>query len=285
MFNGKTQRILDYGEKIWDVVSPYAPQELLDAIGVGVAKLLFGYSDIRLRRFVKETPFPDIPYAGLRYRVWGDPDISTFLKSGKRCSNDIKSSLTEIGENLGSFNRILDFGCGCGRVFMFLENTLKSLEFYGTDIDKEAIAWASRAHPFFKLSVNGHIPPLKYDSDFFDLILVIAVMSHFNEEDQFGWLQEFRRVLKYNGILIISLHGQYCWKDFPASEITTLESRGFLFKSLKDPYLRQIFPKWYQAAYHNKNYVMHNYAKYFHILKYIPRGLEEEADLIILQKA
>lgn len=279
----KTQHVIDFGENVWSRVSPFVPQMLLDALGIFVVRILFWYSDLSKERYQIENTHLCIPDAPLRYRVWGDTDIGSFLWSGEHCSKDIRRALAMIGRDVQSFHNILDFGSGCGRIFMFLENDLKLSHFQATDIDKDAIAWCS-ANYNYKFSVNNHNPPLDYSSKEFDLILAIAVFRHFNEDHQFAWMKELKRILKPGGILLASVHGSFCWNKFPEEETEVLNKRGFLHKSLKDPYFKSVYPEWYQATYHSEAYIQKQYSKYFKILEYIPQGIENETDLIVMQK-
>ena len=36
---------------------------------------------------------------------------------------------------------VLDWGCGCGRIIEMFQHLTKNKEFYGCDIDAEAIDW------------------------------------------------------------------------------------------------------------------------------------------------
>ena len=280
-----TQSIINIGETVWDAVAPHVPQPALDFTGKLALRFLFWYSDLKKNRYAAQRRLAAIPPAPLRYRVWGDPDIRTFLWSGQCCRKNILAALQKINRELNSFQHMLDFGCGCGRILMFINDDLNpSSRLLGTDIDREAIDWCSQSlsHNF---QVNTHHPPLDLPSNCYDLILAIAVFRHFNEEDQFLWLNELKRVSKPGGIVLISLHGWFCWKSFSPEEVYTLNTKGFLIKPLKDPYLRSIYPDWYQGSYHNKAYVMDRYASYFDILHYLPQGIENETDLIILRKS
>ena len=279
-----TQALIDTGEHIWNAVGPYVPGKTMDALGLYALKLLFWYSDLWKDRYVKQYDLAGIPDAPLRYRVWGDPNIHSFLGSGIRCGEDIKGALQAIGMELTYFHRILDFGCGCGRILMFVKSELHPLAaLYGTDIDKEAIDYCASTYAH-RFQQNHHHPPLPYSSGFFDLVLAVGVFRHLNEYDQFIWLDELKRILKPYGIALVSLHGRYCWQNFPPRERKILETQGFLFKPLRDPYHRRVFPQWYQASYHNKTYITEHYSRYFHVLSYLTRGIENETDLVVLQK-
>jgi SAM-dependent methyltransferase len=282
MSTSTTQRIINFGEKMWGVLSLVLPQFVMDWLGTSVAKMLFFYSDRSLGAETAKNRRP-IPPAPLRYRVWGDPDISTFLWSGDHCRKDIDRALQQLGIDWNTSGQILDFGCGCGRIFSYLPEEIHT-RYVGVDTDGEAIAWCNKNHPQVTFLVNDPAPTLYFPDATFDLILAIAVFRHLDEENQFLWLEELRRVVKPGGIVMISLHGRFCWQGFAESETKQLEEVGFLCKPLKDPYQRSIFPEWYQATYHHQDYIMKHYVKYFEIVEYITRGIENETDLVLCRK-
>jgi len=117
-----------------------------------------------------------------------------------------------------------------------------------------------------------------------DLAYSISVFTHLNEDYQFDWLNELRRIIKSQGILLLTVHGQNCWENLPSEYVLKIQKEGFLFINLEHG--KKIFPKWSgpAAAFHSKEYVFDKFSKYFKILDYIPRGLRKHQDIIILQK-
>jgi ubiquinone/menaquinone biosynthesis C-methylase UbiE len=277
-----TQQVINFGEKAWGVLSLFLPQPFMNWLGITVAKLLFFYSDRTLADEEKKFKKP-IPPAPLRYRVWGDPDIGTFLWSSEHCRRDIDRELDKLGVEWGSLTNILEFGSGCGRIFISLPQEVQS-KYVGVDTDSEAVSWCVRKYPQAQFQINSPSPPMDFADNSFDLILAIAVFRHLDEKNQFSWLDELKRVTKPGGLVIISLHGEFCWQGFEAGEKAQLKKEGFLAKPLTDPYQRSVFPEWYQATYHNQEYVQKHYAKYFEIVDYVPRGIEDETDLVICRK-
>jgi cyclopropane fatty-acyl-phospholipid synthase-like methyltransferase len=188
----------------------------------------------------------------------------------------------KIDKDLGTFQYVLDFGCGCGRTLIWFVNCSNSSHFYGTDIDTDAISWCRDNLDSASFGINKPLPPLEYPSGMFDLICAISVFTHFNEDYQFRWLNELKRIAKPKGILLLTVHGHYSWQTLPPKEVAKIEKEGFLFITLND--WKGIFPDWYQTAYHTREYILDRYAKYFNILDYIPRGLNNHQDMIVLQK-
>ena len=99
--------------------------------------------------------------------------------------------------------RVLDFGCGSGRLLRQFLDEARLAEFHGSDIDEEMVSWV-RKHlcpPIADVRVNGEQPPLDYPDDHFDLVTALSVFTHI-ADGWSDWLLEIRRVLKPGGLLI-----------------------------------------------------------------------------------
>lgn len=99
--------------------------------------------------------------------------------------------------------RVLDFGCGAGRVLRRLAPF--AAELHGCDIDAACVAWLQEAlcPPLHVLRSNPD-PPLPYPDGHFDLIYAIAVFPHL-DRNWAPWLLELRRLLAPDGRLLVSL--------------------------------------------------------------------------------
>ncbi|MBD3276682.1 MAG: methyltransferase domain-containing protein [Candidatus Aegiribacteria sp.] len=102
--------------------------------------------------------------------------------------------------------RILDFGCGCGRVLRFWKG-LPETEIYGTDYNRILIRWCKQNLDFVKVSVNGYNPPTGFSDDFFNIVYAISVFTHLSEEMQAPWLKELVRITAPGGHIILTVHG------------------------------------------------------------------------------
>lgn len=97
-----------------------------------------------------------------------------------------------------SGKRVLDFGCGSGWSLDSYKE--KGFETYGLDMDEAAIAIGKK---------NGHIMSgvdllsTNYESNYFDFIRSNHSMEHVNNPVEV--IREFRRILKTDGRLFISL--------------------------------------------------------------------------------
>ena len=131
-----------------------------------------------------------------------DPDVeSTYLLIGQ----SLKSTVVELLGPEWSWEgrRVLDFGCGSGRLLRQFLDEARLAEFQGSDIDEEMVSWV-RKHlcpPIADVRVNGERPPLDYPDDHFDLVTALSVFTHI-ADGWSDWMLEIRRVLKPGGLLI-----------------------------------------------------------------------------------
>jgi SAM-dependent methyltransferase len=146
----------------------------------------------------------------------------------------------KVGIDFDTFQDVLDFGCGCGRTLAWFANRPPRL--YGTDIDAEAISWCRTNLDFAEFGVNDAHPPLQYPSEAFDLVYAISIFTHLDEDFQFRWLDELRRVTRTRGIVLLTLHGPHVWRNLPQEDIDEIEIEGFKF--LPSNSMKGIFPDW-----------------------------------------
>jgi SAM-dependent methyltransferase len=106
--------------------------------------------------------------------------------------------------------RVLDFGCGIGRVLHVAPETDPAGEYWGCDIDAPSIDWLSQhlAPPLHVLR-SPELPPIALPDRHFDLIYAFSVFTHLTESWS-AWLLELHRLLKDDGILIATVFGPGC---------------------------------------------------------------------------
>lgn len=114
-----------------------------------------------------------------------------------------KPYLTKFVELISKDNpRILDTGCGTGRDLKFLENF--EIERYGIDLSVGMLSVAKQNLKKTNL-IGGNYLKLPFKDNVFDGIINIASLVHIPHLDKYLTLNEFRRVLKSQGILYISI--------------------------------------------------------------------------------
>jgi len=104
--------------------------------------------------------------------------------------------------------KILDIGCNVGITLSFLD---KSNSIYGIDIDKYCVSKAKKLNPFASV-YQGSMQTLPYDSDSFDIVVMMNVIPYYDfsvpKEDKENFIDntfaEVNRVLKKHGTLYLT---------------------------------------------------------------------------------
>lgn len=114
--------------------------------------------------------------------------------------------MSKIGQRIevasryvGNVNRLLDIGCGRGKIAFFLKN--KASEIYGVDNSKRELQFAKKNGLKVKL-IDLDKSKLPFKNNFFDTVTCLDVIEHVR--NPFTLVNEAFRVLKKNGSFILS---------------------------------------------------------------------------------
>jgi ubiquinone/menaquinone biosynthesis C-methylase UbiE len=101
-------------------------------------------------------------------------------------------------EGIGVDEKVLDLGCGNGRFFEKIKG-----EYFGVDNSEELIKLALEKYgDFFKVGSAIDIP---FDNDYFDRVYSIAMIHHIPFEYQQKVIEEIKRVLKKDGLVVLTV--------------------------------------------------------------------------------
>jgi SAM-dependent methyltransferase len=148
-----------------------------------------------------------LPPGQLMFLVQGTTNVREFLTDGQGTAQAILDVLHGSGIDISSSMRVLDFGCGSGRVIRHLHR-MTGARFYGSDYNPQLITWCQQNLRFGQFDVNGVAPPLAYENEQFDLVYALSVFTHFPENLQAAWMSELSRVLKPGGHLLMTAQGE-----------------------------------------------------------------------------
>lgn len=122
-----------------------------------------------------------------------------------RYANDIRKF---VKSELGFLHAqtVIDAGCGNGFVSRAIKRQYAQVKLIGVDCNREAIKLARRKarHDGLKTSYRlGDLRNLPFGSEIADAVVCTLVMHHLSAEDRKLVLEEFHKVLKKGGILVI----------------------------------------------------------------------------------
>lgn len=166
-----------------------------------------------------------LPPPKLRLRVHGRrADWRRFLHAGSVLAGLIRESLAGAGTEIESFERVLDFGCGCGRVARHWIG-VQGLEVHGCDVDADQIEWCREHLPQLQVRLTPLAPPTGYEANSFDFIYALSLFTHMAEEVQHAWVAEFKHILRPGGMLLFTTLGsEWAQSRLPAHDLSRFQS-------------------------------------------------------------
>lgn len=146
--------------------------------------------------------------------------------------------------NFGCNNKskILDIGCGQGRLAIGLNRIIGELEYIGLDVDEWSIRWCQKhiqshnpCYTFYRINVYNERYNRKtsmkpddfhfdYEDSSIDIVYLYSVFSHMEDLDMRAYLSEIYRMLKDGGSLFFTTFIEDDVEDF------TINPLGYIFQ-------------------------------------------------------
>jgi SAM-dependent methyltransferase len=232
-----------------------------------------------------------LPPSDLIARVAGHRNVEVFDLWGYWHLETLEDILARQGRRFSDFSRILDFGCGCGRLLRRLPQFAPEASFIGVDIDPVGIAWLSENIPSVMASVIDPLPPVALPDNCADLVIAFSVFTHLDESYQDAWLSELARLISPGGYGLITVQGARVWeRDSYASLLgsgshealaSELSNHGFAYW-MGDGW-EEVFPDFYHTAYHADWYVKEHWDRWFHVIAVAPGTSRIPHDVVVVQ--
>ncbi len=171
--------------------------------------------------------FPD---PALVFEVAGHASLTTFDQTGALHAKLIADLMRDADVQPGA--RILDWGCGPGRVLAHLpalRNDARA-SYVGCDPLASAIRHAQRAIPgvtFTRIRTN---PPTPYPPASFDALYGISILTHMPEATARAWIAELARLIADSGVAIVSSHGEAAARGLTADERTQFDAGAYVVR-------------------------------------------------------
>jgi 2-polyprenyl-3-methyl-5-hydroxy-6-metoxy-1,4-benzoquinol methylase len=219
----------------------------------------------------------------LMHRVAHTESVSFFRASGFKSFYDFWELACKHADP-NDLKTVLDWGCGCGRMIELFELLTENKELYGCDIDQEPITWCMNNLKNVKFNVISPLPPTNYPDNWFDLVVGNSVFTHLTQNVQFLWLDELNRIIKKDGLLLATVHGEYAAYFQFRDKAESILKDGIYDEGIDDT-LGDIVPKgYYRGTFQSKEYTIREFGKYFDVLDYIEAGSLNFQDIVVMQK-
>jgi len=137
----------------------------------------------------------------------------------------IDSFVTSLGKD--SERRVLDAGCGTGRMIAYLRSIDPTLAVTAVDISPAMVAFAREANPQATV-LEGDLNSLPFDDQQFDGLFSWYSIIHTPPSELFHLAQEFHRVLRPGGIALLGFQAGRGARSLRHAYGTNITLRAYL---------------------------------------------------------
>jgi SAM-dependent methyltransferase len=162
---------------------------------------------------------------------WDPAEFNELLAVNER-DDAVQLSLTYLSDKSAS---ILEAGCGSGRVVKYFHD-LGYTNVRGIEVNAQAVRDLNVHFPELDV-IQGDILDMPYEDDLFDVIVSYGVVEHFPELGPVPPLRALRRVLKPDGIAIVSVPSHNVVRRVSDISRRTVE----FMRPRKNRWLRRVF--------------------------------------------
>ncbi|RFC66433.1 class I SAM-dependent methyltransferase [Fulvimarina endophytica] len=141
---------------------------------------------------------------------WGDQ----LLSQSTSFVNTLTSSYADIvGKPLDS-SRVLDFGCGWGRLLRLMLYHCDQKLLYGCDAYEPSLSLAKNDGIPANLALSDvHPKTLPFRNVKFDLVYAFSVFTHLSERSAWSALAAIRKSISNDGLLLITVRPEEFWSN------------------------------------------------------------------------
>jgi SAM-dependent methyltransferase len=219
-------------------------------------------------------------------RISGGTDIGSFILHGSSFFQKLKLVANLYGRGFEKHQRILDWGCGCGRMARYFAGC-SSHTLTGVDIDPINIEWCQKNLPFGCFSTIDPKKPLQFRNESFDLIYGNSVFTHLHEKDQDFWLSQIGRLLSPEGLAVVTVHAKHSWvrnARFEMESLLKLLTDGILVSDIPNPDLSDVVGDYYVDTAHDTEYIWRHWSEFVRVINIIESFTGDLAAVILRKK-
>lgn len=200
------------------VIGRWLPASWVDQVRFRMHQFRFRRANQAFAQAHADVVFPPDYYLYETYRL----QYSDYWLDGRQTAEEIVSLWQTYGLAAGPVT-VVDWGCGPGRVLRHLPELLPQDSLVvGTDYNAAYVNWCRDNLPEVTVLHQSITPPLPLQSGSCDAVFGLSILTHLSEEQHKAWLAELQRILKPDGLIVLTTHGSSC-----AYKLTSAERESF----------------------------------------------------------
>lgn len=226
-----------------------------------------------------ESPLPTPPSA-LSYRVAHTTVAIDFLLSGLVSRFDFMPLLKRYDS--APERRLLDWGCGCGRLSLHIAHAHPEIHLTGCDIDAEAVQWCNDSIHQGRFHRIDPMPPTRFGAGEFTSIIGYSVVTHLPRGHQLAWIAELWRLLRRGGVIVLTTMGRPAAARHGLAE--RLDSVGIIDEWLDTTLDGVAPPGYYRSTFQSRAFTEKAWGSRFEVLEYQEAAAFNYQDIVVLRR-
>jgi SAM-dependent methyltransferase len=227
-----------------------------------------------------ELPVPPRElWLGYNYPAHGEAHVRTMLDAAYAS-----------GLELAPGDRILDLGCGAGRMIRHLVGLAATCEIWGMDISAEHIFWCkANLSPPFHFATSTKVPHLPFEDRSFRFIYCGSLFTHIDDLAD-AWLLELHRILAPDGRLYVTIHDSNTLRLFdegryPASPLARRMRTEEVYQASKaDPGMISIDRDNLSQVFYGTEYFTRMANSMFEVVSVVPEAYFYQTAFLLRRK-
>ena len=156
---------------------------------------------------------PGFPDETLQREIHGHAG-ETSLHEAYGFFREVKAYAAYAGQPIEPHRTLLEFGCGWGRILRLFMKDIPSANLFGVDSTPRFLFEARRCNPALAFLSCQPAPSTALAAGTLDYVVSWSVYSHLNEFYATRWIEEFHRLLKPGGLVVLTTQSrrfiQFC---------------------------------------------------------------------------
>lgn len=203
-----------------------------------------------------------------------NPD--NYFATGNRAVLNFLRELHDHGANPMTFERMLEFGVGLGRLMRHFVSF--PCQRFGCDVTADVLDFSRRTlGRHVELAQNSLAPPLPYADGMFDFVYANSVFTHIQMTATEAWIAELQRVVRPRGYVIATVfEANYYLNHLTPRQLDEIE-HGAGYYEWGSAEVRERY------MYLSRNKLFEIWGRYFEVLE-LRQHFREQSHLILRKR-
>lgn len=158
--------------------------------------------------------------------------VDSYLSLGRQALSQVDDALAEAGRHARDVERVLDLGCGHGRVLRHLRRRFPDADLVACDVDAEAVGFCAGEFGARPLQSSPSLRDVAFET--YDLVWAGSLVTHLPLQGWQDFADALGRVLRPGGIAVFTAHGPACLERLEDYAPGLGEERAALERALAD---------------------------------------------------